>query len=55
MMKRYNDAKNLFDNEEEQVAKEMMAAAGTTQNENEKPKWTGEAFGRQQGYKSKSF
>ena len=33
-MKRYNDAKNLFDNEEEQVAKEMMAAAGTTQNEN---------------------
>ena len=34
MMKRYKDAKNLFDNEEEQVAKEMMAAAGTTQNEN---------------------
>ena len=33
-MKRYKDAKNLFDNEEEQVAKEMMAAAGTTQNEN---------------------
>ena len=33
-MKRYNDAKNLFDNEEEQVAKEMMAATGTTQNEN---------------------
>ena len=33
-MKRYKDAKNLFDNEEEQVAKEMMAAADTTQNEN---------------------
>ena len=33
MMKRYKDAENLFDNEE-QVAKEMMAAAGTTQNEN---------------------
>ena len=32
-MKRYKDAENLFDNEE-QGAKEMMAAAGTTQNEN---------------------
>ena len=33
MMKRYKDAENLFDNEE-QGAREMMAAAGTTQNEN---------------------
>ena len=30
MMKRYKDAKNLFDNEEEQVAKEMMFTRSST-------------------------